>query len=63
MIRLTIFWRRRCWVLSAAGICERRLFGKTAKQESWFGAQGFVVFGGYRREEEEVEEEEEESEC
>ena len=22
MIRLTIFWRRRCWVLSAAGICE-----------------------------------------
>ena len=21
-MRLTIFWRRRCWVLSAAGICE-----------------------------------------
>ena len=40
MLRLTIFWRRRCWVLSAAGICERRLFGKTAKQESWFRCTG-----------------------
>ena len=40
MLRLTIFWRRRCWVLSAAGICERRLFGTKAKQESCLRCTG-----------------------